>query len=86
MTDEQSAAQKEIHRLADENSILIPTMWVANDVYEHFNFGTDDPKNITMEKAEDMLFDWKRQLEEKATEGGWEIIYDMMDENDDDDD
>jgi hypothetical protein len=84
MTDEQSAASKEIREIADKHNLVVAAIWCANDVMEHYNNDHDEDKpDMTIEEAEDILFNWTKQLEENAIESGYRVI-DMMLEFEDD--
>lgn len=85
MTDEQIAAANQIKEIADKNNLVIAAIWCANDVLEHYNNDLDDGKReMTYDEAEDILFNWEKQLKENAIENGYSVI-DMMLEFEDSD-
>jgi hypothetical protein len=84
MTDEQIAAVEEIREIADKHNLVVPAIWSANDIMEHYNNDHDEDKpDMTIDEAEDLLFNWEKQFKENAIEGGYRVI-DMMLEFEDD--
>lgn len=84
MTNEQIAAAEQIRQIADKNNLVVAAIWCANDILEHYNNDLDDGKQeMTSNEAEDILFNWEKQLKENAIEGGYRVI-DMMLEFEDD--
>ena len=84
MTDEQAAAAKQIREIADTHNLVVSAIWCANDVMEHYNNDHDEGKpDMTYNEAEEILFNWTKQLEENAIENGYRVI-DMMLEFEDD--
>lgn len=84
MTNEQIAAAEQIKEIADKNNLVVSAIWCANDILEHYNNDLDEGKReMTIDEAEDLLFNWEKQLKENAIEGGYRVI-DMMLEFEDD--
>ena len=85
MTNEQIAAAETIREIADKNNLVVAAIWCANDVLEHYNNDLDDGKQpMTSDEAEEVLFNWEKQLKENAVENGYRVI-DMMLESEDSD-
>ena len=85
MTNEQMAAAEQIREIADKNNLVVAAIWCANDVLEHYNNDLDDGKQpMTSDEAEEVLFNWEKQLKENAVENGYRVI-DMMLESEDSD-
>ena len=78
MTNEQVAAAEKIKEIADTNNLVVAAIWCASDVVSYFNENED---KITLDDAEEMLFNWEKQLKENAIENGYHVISMMM-END----
>ena len=80
MTNEQMAAAAQIREIADKNNLVVAAIWSASDIVSYFNENED---KITLDDAEEMLFNWEKQLKENAIENGYRVI-DMMLEEDSD--
>ena len=80
MTNEQMAAAEQIREIADKNNLVVAAIWSASDIVSYFNENED---KITLDDAEEMLFNWEKQLKENAIENGYRVI-DMMLEEDSD--
>lgn len=78
MTNEQVAAAEKIKEIADTNNLVVAAIWCASDVVSYFNENED---KVTLDDAEEMLFNWEKQLKENAIENGYHVISMMM-END----
>jgi len=84
MTNEQAAAIEEIREIADKHNLVVSAIWSANDVMEYYNNDHDEDKpDMTIEEAEEILFNWEKELKENAIENGYRVI-DMMLEFEDD--
>ena len=77
MTDEQIAAANQIREIADKNNMVVAAIWCASDVASYYNENED---KITLDEAEEMLFNWEKQLKENAIENGYHVLSMMMDE------
>ena len=80
MTDEQIVAVGAIKKIARTNNLVVAAIWSAQDVVNYYNENED---KLTLEEAEEILFNWTKQLEENAVENGYHVISMMMDENSD---
>lgn len=78
MTDEQLASVETIKEIADTNNLVIAAIWSANDVVSYYNENED---KITLDEAEEMLFNWEKEIKYNAVTNGYHVISMMMDEN-----
>ena len=78
MTDEQLAAVETIKEIADTNNLVIAAIWSASDVASYYNENED---KITLDEAEEMLFNWEKEIKDNAVTNGYHVISMMMDEN-----
>ena len=78
MTDEQIAAANQIREIADKNNMVVAAIWCASDVASYYNENED---KITLDEAEEMLFNWEKELKENAIQNGYHVLSMMMDEN-----
>lgn len=77
MTDEQMAAVEAIKEIARENSLVIAGIWSASDVANYYN---ENETKITLDEAEEMLFNWEKEMKDNAVTNGYHVISMMMDE------
>lgn len=77
MTDEQIAAANQIREIADKNNMVVAAIWCASDVASYYNENED---KITLEEAEEMLFNWEKEIKDNAVTNGYHVISMMMDE------
>ena len=75
MTDEQMAAVETIKEIARENSLVIAGIWSASDVANYYN---ENETKITLDEAEEMLFNWQKELKDNAITNGYHVISMMM--------
>lgn len=75
MTDEQIAAANQIREIADENNMIVAAIWCASDVASYYNENED---KITLDDAEEMLFNWEKEIKESAQVNGYHVISMMM--------
>ena len=78
MTNEQMAAAEQIREIADKNNMVVAAIWCASDVASYYNENED---KITLEEAEEMLFNWEKELKDNAIQNGYHVLSMMMDEN-----
>ena len=78
MTNEQIAAAEQIREIADKNNLVVAAIWCASDVASYYNENED---KITLEEAEEMLFNWEKELKDNAIQNGYHVLSMMMDEN-----
>ena len=78
MTNEQIAAAEQIREIADKNNMVVAAIWCASDVASYYNENED---KITLEEAEEMLFNWEKELKDNAIQNGYHVLSMMMDEN-----
>ena len=78
MTDEQIAAANQIREIADKNNMVVAAIWCASDVASYYNENED---KITLDDAEEMLFNWEKEIKDNAVTNGYHVISMMMDEN-----
>ena len=76
MTDEQIAAANQIKEIADTNNLVIAAIWCASDVASYYNENED---KITLDDAEEMLFNWEKEIKDNAVTNGYHVISMMMD-------
>lgn len=77
MTDEQVAAANQIREIADKNNMIVAAIWCASDVASYYNENED---KITLDDAEEMLFNWEKEIKDNAVTNGYHVISMMMDE------
>ena len=77
MTDEQIAAANQIREIADKNNLVVAAIWCASDVASYYNENED---KITLDEAEEMLFNWEKEMKDNAVTNGYHVISMMMDE------
>ena len=75
MTDEQIAAANQIREIADENNMIVAAIWCASDVASYYNENED---KITLDDAEEMLFNWEKEIKDNAVTNGYNVITMMM--------
>lgn len=75
MTDEQIAAANQIREIADKNNMVVAAIWCASDVASYYN---ENETKITLDEAEEMLFNWEKEMKDNATTNGYHIISMMM--------
>ena len=75
MTDEQVAAANQIREIADKNNMIVAAIWCASDVASYYNENED---KITLDDAEEMLFNWEKEIKDNAVTNGYHIISMMM--------
>ena len=78
MTNEQMAAAEQIREIADKNNMVVAAIWCASDVASYYNENED---KITLDEAEEMLFNWEKELKDNAIQNGYHVLSMMMDEN-----
>ena len=78
MTNEQIAAAEQIREIADKNNMVVAAIWCASDVASYYNENED---KITLDEAEEMLFNWEKELKDNAIQNGYHVLSMMMDEN-----
>ena len=78
MTNEQMAAAEQIREIADKNNLVVAAIWCASDVASYYNENED---KITLDEAEEMLFNWEKELKDNAIQNGYHVLSMMMDEN-----
>ena len=77
MTDEQITAANQIREIADKNNMVVAAIWCASDVASYYNENED---KITLDEAEEMLFNWEKELKDNAIQNGYHVLSMMMDE------
>lgn len=75
MTDEQVAAANQIREIADKNNMIVAAIWCASDVASYYNENED---KITLDDAEEMLFNWEKEIKDNAVTNGYNVITMMM--------
>ncbi len=80
MTDEQMAAVEAIKKIARTNNLVVAAIWSAQDVVNYYNENED---KLTLEEAEEILFNWEKEIKESAQVNGYHVISMMVDENSD---
>lgn len=80
MTNEQMAAAEQIREIADKNNLVVAAIWSAQDVVNYYN---ENENKLTLEEAEEILFNWEKEIKESAQVNGYHVISMMMDENSD---
>lgn len=75
MTDEQITAVKTIKEIAQTNNLVIAAIWSAQDVANYYNENED---KITLNDAEEMLFNWEKEIKDNAVTNGYHVISMMM--------
>ena len=72
------AAAEQIREIADKNNMVVAAIWCASDVASYYNENED---KITLDEAEEMLFNWEKELKDNAIQNGYHVLSMMMDEN-----
>ena len=80
MTEEQMVAVETIKEIARTNNLVVAAIWSAQDVANYYN---ENETKITLEEAEEMLFNWEKEIKDNAVTNGYHIISMMMESEND---